>query len=812
MSEWLLEIEARLVKSKLYRAFKTKAKLEGDAVEGQVTSLVIEGVKDAYDKSKLILKYMPEYTLHDGEHLFRVLYNMEKLIPDENIKQLSIPDLMLLILTAFFHDLGMAPYETEIRAWKKDWSGTEPNSEEQRMSSEYERFSKTYPDKKEEINRLLIKKQYAKAQLLEDYLISQYIRTTHAQRAKEIIGKEWKNRIKYRDTDLTQELAHLCFSHNEDSLELLKLESSLLCGENTIANLQFIGIILRLSDLLDFDAKRTPAVLFSHLAVRNPVSLAEWQKHRSMQAWKITKDEISFSAKCSHPAIEASIRKFCDAIDDELKNCGIIIAKMPVSIDGTANFNPYKISLPVRVTRDKIEAEKDIITGEPIYYYENTSFELNKNQVIELLMGTKLYGDPEVALRELLQNSRDACKLSMALHEKWGDPYEPEVTVKYYTFEDDDYLEVNDNGIGMNKEIIDKYYSKVGSSFYKSRDFYELKAKSELEFIPVSEFGIGILSCFMIADSIEVETKRLKEQFDYDKPLKIIIEGHDSIFTILKSDKKAPGTSTKLLLREKNPWKKMTEEEFIQSVKKVFPNPPFKVNIETDKEKITYTHDDFKTIDVEELKDYTWRNEENIRELKISIDEDGYFGNALVAILEKDGVPVKIINKLSKEIEIDNETFNLNMEIRLGENEINKSSSTIDINDEGKIKASAHQTTLARSKSRFSLHGINYAGNLFPEYYNRDKKAMLKWPLSILLILDVQGKDGLDLNSARNEIIFNEKWTNFEQTLSYLVCKEIMKGVDTVYWTQFVDILIENARSENFSVGLTKVIEKSKID
>ncbi|MET3606889.1 hypothetical protein ABIC74_000731 [Mucilaginibacter rubeus] len=41
MNEWLLEIEARLVKRKLYRAFKAKAKSEGDAVEGQVTSLVI---------------------------------------------------------------------------------------------------------------------------------------------------------------------------------------------------------------------------------------------------------------------------------------------------------------------------------------------------------------------------------------------------------------------------------------------------------------------------------------------------------------------------------------------------------------------------------------------------------------------------------------------------------------------------------------------------------------------------------------------------------------------------------------------------
>lgn len=799
-------VENQLFKSKIYQIFKENASKEGDSIEAQVTSIVHDGVKDAYEKSKLIIKYMPEYTLHDGAHLFRVLYNMEKLIPEENIKQLSVPDLMLLILTAFFHDLGMAPYEYEIRAWKQDWKETEPDEQERALYLEFERFTKTYPEKLDEIGRLRGKKQEAKARLLEDYLLSEYIRTTHAQRAKIIIAKEWKDRVKYRDTDLTHALAQLCFSHNEDSMALLKLDASYLCGEDITTNLQFVGLILRLADLLDFDAKRTPSVLFSHLTVRNPVSLAEWQKHRAVQAWKITKDDIAFSAKCSHPAIEATIRKFCDYIDDELKNCGIILAKMPESI-GT-NSNPCKISLPVRVTRDKIEAEKDIITGDPIYYYENTSFELNKNQVIELLMGTKLYGNPEVALRELLQNSRDACKLSMALHEKWDVPYIPEITVKYYTQGDEDFLEVIDNGIGMNKEIIDKYYSKIGSSFYKSRDFYELKAKSDLNFTPVSEFGIGILSCFMIADTIEVETKRLKEQFDYDKPLKLIIEGHDSIFTILKSDKKVPGTSTKLLLREKNPWKKMTESQFIRSVQNVFPNPPFTVNIETDKEKLSYTQNDFKNLDAVELKDYSWKEEENIKEVKITLAENDFYGNAVVAILEKDKAPVKIINKLSKEVIIDDETFELNMEIRLGVNEIDKSSSTIDVDDEGNIKSSSHYSTLVKSKSRFSLHGINYAGNLFPEYYNRDKKSMLKWPLPILIILDVQGENGLDLNSARNEIIYNDKWNKFEEMLAYIICKGLKKSLMPKYWQQLVPILLEKSESENFTSGLSRANDK----
>ena len=450
MSDWKTEITSRLEKSNIYKIFKSKSKSEGDVINSQVTSIVFDAVSYAYQKTKLIVKYMPEYTLHDGEHLFRVLYLMEKLIPEKNLKKLSVPELMLLILTAFFHDIGMSPFEIEIRAWKQDWEGKKANKKEEVLFNRFERFKNTYPEKLEEIQRLRDKGKNSKAQLLEDYLISEYIRATHAQRAKEIIKEDWSGKIKYIETDLTNEMAQLCFSHNEDAMKLLQLDPSFLCGENVTVCLPFLGVILRLADLLDFDSKRTPSVLFSHLAVRNPISLNEWKKHREIQAWRISPDNITFSAKCSHPAIEASIRKFCDYIDDELKNSALIISRL-IALPNI-DVNKYKIILPIQVTRDKIEPKKDIATGEPIYYYKNTAFELNKNQVIDLLMGTKLYGNPEVALRELIQNSRDACKLSASLHEKWEAPYKPSITVKYYTKNNEDFLEVIDNGIGMNQE------------------------------------------------------------------------------------------------------------------------------------------------------------------------------------------------------------------------------------------------------------------------------------------------------------------------------------------------------------------------
>jgi hypothetical protein len=805
MIDWKAEIELRLAKSNIYKILEEKLEAEGKVIKSQQLSLIFESVDYAYQKSKLILKYMPEYTLHDGEHLFRVLYLMEKIITVEKLEQLSTPELLLLILTAFFHDIGMAPEEKEIRAWKKDWEDIDPSEYELSERRKFNRFSNTYPEKLEEIKKLNELGENSKAELVISFLISEYVRITHAQRAREVINQDWKGKIIYRDQDLTSYFAQLCFSHNEDAMTLLQMETDVLCDEDTTINLPFLGVVLRLADLLDFDGKRTPSVLFSHLAVRNPVSLKEWEKHRSIKAWTIKPNSIIFSATCKHPAIEASVRKFCDMIDNELKNCNVILSKTSIN-------DKYLIELPTSLNREKIKAEKDILTGEPIYIYRDTSFHLSKNQVIDLLMGTKLYGKPEVALRELIQNSIDACLLSQALHKKWNAPYEPLIIVKYYTKDKEDCLEVIDNGVGMNQEIIDKYYSKIGSSYYKSRDFFDLQANSNLNFKPISRFGIGILSCFMVADSMEVDTKRLIDQYDFDAPLKINVEGYDSIFTITKSNKKEPGTSTKLILRNKNPWKILENEEFIKAVKESISKPEIPVQILTDKENISYTKEDFYEVKAESLKDYNWQNDENLKEIDFDFKHNGLEGSATLAFIEQNEVPVMNIDKLSETVKINGEDYELSMELKYHTNEIRKNSSTIGISDDGEINQSSNYSNLAKSKSRLSIHGISYPESLFPTFYSRNTKALLRWSFPVLLVLDIGGENDLDLNSARNEILYNEKWDCLEQDLAYIICKGINENVDNKYWLKLKEILLSETKSDNFIRGmnrLSKQVDKS---
>ncbi len=346
--------------------------------------------------------------------------------------------------------------------------------------------------------------------------------------------------------------------------------------------------------------------------------------HRAIESWNISERYIQFQAKCTHPAIEPSIHKFCDLINHELSICNNILNE--INEFNRNNDRLLIVRLPFQVDRTKINTKKDI-SGNPIYNYRETRFELSKNQVIDLLMGTKLYGDTGVALRELIQNSIDACLLRKALEDKWVNDYKPFIELKYYQDNNEPILEVNDNGIGMDQYIIDTYYSTVGSSFYKSSDFYSLRSETGADFVPISRFGIGLLSCFMIADTILVDTRKVYGPHKSSNPISLIIEGQDSIFWVKDGVREIPGTQTKLILRKKeNPWQDLSDDNFIKLVEEAVPNPPFSIQIKTLSQTRKRDEHSFKELIASSLKDYSWNKHENLKEIEILFDDisEGY--------------------------------------------------------------------------------------------------------------------------------------------------------------------------------------------
>lgn len=799
----------QLTESNIYLMLKIKCANLNDDVSAHTLSIVNRIVSESCQLSKMIIKYMPEYTLHDETHLFRVLLIMERLIPEQTLNKLSVPELMMLILVAFLHDIGMAPSDEMLISWKKLWKIDEPTEIQISEYNKFIRFRDTYTHKIQEIYRLRSNEEHKKADLVEDYIISEYIRKTHVNRAREIIANNWAADIYYENKNLASELIQLCFSHGENSLSLLDLETNVMCSENNFICMPFIGVILRLADLLDFDAKRTPSILFSHLSVKNEVSLKEWQKHRAVQSWIIRPDKIAFHASCSHPAIEKSINEFCDQIDKELINCSNVLSR--ISDDFRKDMEIYNIQIPIKVDRTKIHPERDLITNEPLYIYEDTAFELSKDQIIDLLMGTKLYDDTKAALRELIQNSIDACLITAALYQSFDLPYNPQIVIRYYTEGSNDILEVEDNGIGMNKDIINNYYSKIGSSYYKSNEFYDLRAQTNLSFEPISRFGIGILSCFMVSDTIEVTTRKLLENGDKDKAYSITIEGYDSIFTLRAGNRKNHGTNTRLQLRKKeNPWETIRNENFINYVKDAIPNPPVPIRIEVDKDIDAITmidQDSFFQCYATSLRNYQWDNEDYIKEIKINFNDEqkGLRGNAIIGILQHDDKPIDMIENLNRTVTIDNEDYDLENKIVLKKNEVEKISTVIEVDIDSGIDTKNSTSTIVKSKSKFSIHGINFPDGLFPDFFGRNKKAKIRWCLPMLLVVDIIERNDVDLNSARTELIYNDKWNRFEADLAEIILSKLKEQLEVDYWVELKEILTNSESSEIFIEAINKI-------
>lgn len=122
------------------------------------------------------------------------------------------------------------------------------------------------------------------------------------------------------------------------------------------------------------------------------------------------------------------------------------------------------------------------------------------DNLIDLLVGQSLYTNPDVAVRELLQNAEDACQL-----QSLDDPsHKPEIIVRYSV--NANWVEISDNGFGMDRAVLKDSFATIGASKTNSPKLQALLAKAGAGIRPIGQFGIGVLSCFGVADVVEVRS------------------------------------------------------------------------------------------------------------------------------------------------------------------------------------------------------------------------------------------------------------------------------------------------------------------
>lgn len=137
----------------------------------------------------------------------------------------------------------------------------------------------------------------------------------------------------------------------------------------------------------------------------------------------------------------------------------------------------------------------------------------NIEGLIKNLGGEKLYGTEhkfEIALRELIQNSRDA----IVARRKMESGFEGKISISIDIKDDKTWVSVADDGVGMSINTIKDYFLNFGSSFWASDlSKQEHPGLASSGFKSVGRFGIGFYAVFMVASEVIVETRR------YDKAL-----------------------------------------------------------------------------------------------------------------------------------------------------------------------------------------------------------------------------------------------------------------------------------------------------
>ncbi|MFC7306386.1 caspase family protein [Streptomyces monticola] len=296
---------------------------------------------------------------------------------------------------------------------------------------------------------------------------------------------------------------------------------------------RLVSALLKAAHALAVEPAALPETVVEHLGISDSVSLPALHLTLRRSRWIPSGAGRSLDALCQHPAVELALKRHAELVDVLLRDINNHASRTGSSLAVLRTLPPYANGHDVRPSGS---APANLSTG--------IRFRLDDDRVQELLMGEQLYGDRALAIRELYQNALDACRYRAARTAyllRTGRNLAPWVGRISFTQGTDDtgraFLECADNGIGMGVMELSRAFSRGGSRFVDLPEYIEEGALwSALDppvvLDPVSRFGLGVLSYFMLADELTVHTCRLDREGRPGHRLKVTIAGPGNLFRV----------------------------------------------------------------------------------------------------------------------------------------------------------------------------------------------------------------------------------------------------------------------------------------
>jgi len=449
-----------------------------------------------------ISKDNPSLTIHNIDHV-DCLWETASTICDDKIN-LNPLEAFIFGFCSLFHDMGLSltTYDT--------------NCEEIILSKEYQDAIIQLSTEAE--RGKIIDNKFNTASVPEEILEKAkelVIRHFHAFKARELPRKTWKVKGEdwaiIQDSDLRKFLGEkigiLSESHwwdidkikNEFHKKVHSAPPVSLPNNWRINNVK-IACLLRLADYINLDYRRAPDLPFTFLEL-DSISKQHWTFQNKMNRPILIKDALVFESleEFGINEIDAWWLAYntLSSINWEIKQINDMLLEF--NLDEFPCKRIKGIETPEEL-RNYIKT-KD---WEPVDTQLRIS---NVKYLIERFGGNKLYGDrPYIPIRELIQNSRDA----IIAKEYYQPGFKGKALIKFKTIKEDEFLIVEDNGIGMSKVALINYLLDFGKSYWNSKTMIsEYPGLNSSGFKSIGRFGIGFYSVFVIADQIKVVTKSI---------------------------------------------------------------------------------------------------------------------------------------------------------------------------------------------------------------------------------------------------------------------------------------------------------------
>ena len=234
------------------------------------------------------------------------------------------------------------------------------------------------------------RKEVTDAELLK------YIREYHHKKAEDFV-KNYKD-IGLQDVFQAEIVGRISKGHQKEDLKDNTKFKNDQIYRNTPINVPLLASLLRIADELDLTFERVPLILYDHIPPANSESKLEWQKHLSISG--VSTDPldpltIKCDAICQDSEIHRRLKNQETKINDELSDLRFHLHQ----------YRNWSGKMPNRFIM-RIESRG----------YEPYDIRLSaaNKEIIQLLMGPKIYNDRYECIRELLKNSIDACKIKEA--------------------------------------------------------------------------------------------------------------------------------------------------------------------------------------------------------------------------------------------------------------------------------------------------------------------------------------------------------------------------------------------------------------